>query len=218
MSQAPDPYGTAADESPSALADEAADAQPDLAIAEPESPMLTERARSRRSTAVAAVGLGVSLVVWGWFATANARDGWWAMGDHVAISPDADGWAASAPVTVRLDEVTPDASVADGSAPAGFSYLELVFDVGSTEKESTVSCTVEVLAADGRLFLAGREVPGLGDEYVSELACGTSDPVEYPVPERQAMLVLLPDGAEPVSVRVDSPAFPPAEFIELPAS
>lgn len=214
MTGAPDPYepGPApASSDDSGPAPEATD----VAIAEPEHPMLAP-ARSRRTTAIAVVGLVVSLVVWGWFASANARDGWWANGDHIAITPDAEGWVSAAPVSLRLDEVNPDVTVEDGTAPDGFSYLELVLSVDSTEQESWLSCPVQVLAADGRLFLAGREVPGLGDDYVSELMCGTSDPVEEPVPGSQSMLVLLPDGAEPVSVRVGSSTFPPAEFVELP--
>lgn len=209
MTSAPDPYAVE-------TSDGGADHPREVATVGDGALPRHDRPRSRRTTAIAVVGLIVSLLVWGWFATANAREGWWAMGDHVALTPDDEGWAGAGPVELRLTESTDDVTVADGSPPAGFRYLELVLEVDSTEEESSLSCDVEVLAADGRLFLAGREVPGLGEDYVSSLTCGTSDPAEYPVEPRQAMLVLLPEDAEPVSVRVSSSAFPPARFVELP--
>jgi hypothetical protein len=173
--------------------------------------------RSRAATVVAIVGLVLGLGVWGWFATANAREHWWDRGNHVAVTPDAQGWASIDPVQVRLAAVEDEVTVEDGyEPPSGFTYLELTFEVTSSETERSLGCEVEVLDAEGRLFLAGREVPGLGDEYVSELICGTSDPVEDPVPPTQSVLVLLPADAVPVSVRVDSREFPPSEFIELP--
>lgn len=67
----------------------------------------------------------------------------------------------------------------------------------------------------GRLFLAGREVP-YADPYDSSLTCGTADPQEDPVPPSQSVLVLVPADAELVSVRVDAREFPPARFIEFP--
>ncbi len=213
--QAPDPY------------DDRAQVARDEATAEP-SPALVRAAgpaddgalapeRSRVTTVVAAVALVLGLGAWGWFATEDARDGWWALGEHVAITPDDDGWVEVAPVRLRLVGAEADVRTGPGTAPpAGFSYLELTFEVTSEETEAYRSCEVEVLDEQGRLFLAGREVPGLGDDYVSELMCGTSDPEDDPVPSTQATLVLVPDDAVPVSVRVDSRDFPPASFVELP--
>lgn len=209
MTSAPDPYAVE-------TTDDGAEHSREIATVGDGAPPRRDRPRSRRTTAIAVVGLILALAVWGWFATANAREGWWAMGDHIALTPDEQGWAGTGPVQLRLAESTDDVTVDDGSPPAGFRYLEIVLEVDSTETESTMSCDVQVLDADGRLFLAGREVPGLGEDYVSSLTCGTSDPAEYPVEPVQAMLVLLPEDAEPVSVRVSSTGFPPARFVELP--
>lgn len=169
---------------------------------------------ARVASTTAVVGLVVSLAGWGWFASENAREGWWAFGQHVAVEPDSQGWATVDTVSVRLTGVT-EASEIDGEAPpSGFEYLVLDFDVVATETEESRTCTVEVLDSRHRLFISGSEVPS-ADPFVSELLCGTSDPAEDPVPEAQSTLVLVPVDAEPVSVRVDSREFPPATFVEL---
>lgn len=208
---APDPYPE-----PSEAAATAAGPLPRTQTAD-RGGALAAASRSRVGTAAAVIGLLLGLAVWGFFATEDARESWWELGEHVAVTPDEAGWASVDTLQVRLASVDPEVRVEPGyEAPAGFRYLELTFEVSSSEIEQSRSCTVEVLDGEGRLFLAGREVPGLGDGYVSELSCGTSDPAENRVPASQAMLVLLPDDAEPVAVRVDSREFPPATFVELP--
>jgi hypothetical protein len=163
----------------------------------------------------AVVALVGSLAGWGWFASENAREGWWTHGQHVAVEPDDEGWATIDTVGVRLTG-SELASVIDGvGPPTGFEYLVLDFEVTAQETEQFRSCTVEVLDTQGRSFLAGREVPN-GDPYTSDLMCGTSDPADDPVPGDQSTLVLVPVGAELVSVRIDSREFPSATFVEIP--
>lgn len=199
--QPPEPYGAAA---------------PDDAPPAPPSGLDNDRHRRGRVASTAALlGLLAALAGWAWFATENAREGWWTFGQHVAIGPDGEGWASIDTVGVALVSVDVATEIDGVSPPTGYEYLVLDFEVEATETEQYRSCTVEVRDAEGRQFLAGREVPN-GDPYLSELMCGTSDPAEDPVPGAQSTLVLVPVGAELVSVRVDSNEFPPAEFIELP--
>ncbi|GAB2603931.1 hypothetical protein [Pseudactinotalea suaedae] len=182
----------------------------------PPSGLANERGPRRRVASTAAVlALVGSLAGWGWFASENAREGWWEFGRHVAVEPGDDGWADVDTLSVRLTAADTATTIDGVEPPAGFEYLVLAFDVEATEVELYRSCTVEVLDTQGREFLAGREVPN-GDPYTSELMCGTSDPEEDPVPGAQSVLVLVPTGAEPVSVRIDSREFPPATFVELP--
>lgn len=172
--------------------------------------------RRRRLTPVVAAGaLVLSLAGWGWFASENARAGWWAFGMHVAVAPDSQGWASIDTVRVRLAgaETLPDI---DGDPPpAGFAYLALDLEVEAGRSEQLSTCDVAVSDQEGRLFLAGHQVPG-GDPYTSTLWCGTTDPEEDPVPPRQSMLVLVPVDADLTAVRLAATGFPPAEFIELP--
>lgn len=175
--------------------------------------------RGKTGTIVATLVLLASLAGWGWFATEQAREGWWTLGEHVAVAPDAQGWATVDTLRVRLDGAEPVAVVEEEEAPAGFTYLALDFRVEAPTQGPLKLSTCEVQARDeqGRLFLAGEEVPR-ADPYESSLMCGTSDPDEDPVPGRQSVLVLVPDDAQLVSVRVDAREFPAARFIELPLS
>lgn len=159
--------------------------------------------------------LAVSLAGWGWFASEGARSGWWAFGEHVAAGPDDEGWASLDTVRVRLAGVETVAEVDGERPPAGFTYLALEFEVDAGSNEALRNCDVAVRDAQGRLFLAGQEVPG-GDPYTSWLECGSTDVAEDPVPTEQSLLVLVPADAEPAAVRLTAMAFPPAEFIELP--
>lgn len=175
----------------------------------------SRRGRTRVATAVAAGGLVLSLAGWGWFATEQARAGWWTFGQHVALEPDDRGWAGTHPVRVRMAGVERTPAVDDVQPPAGFHYLALDLEVETDDSAPASTCEVQVRDDQGRLFLAGREVPG-GEPYVSWLTCGTSDPEADPVPARQSLLVLVPTDAELVSLRVDARELPPARFIELP--
>jgi len=181
-----------------------------------ESSTATRRRPGPIATTIAAGVLVLSLGWWGWFATEQARAGWWDVGQHVGIGPDARGWAQvdNLGVGVRLQGVEALAVVDEEQPPAGFAYLALDLEVVADGAPQSRSCTVQVRDARGRLFEAGREVP-YADPYVSLLECGSSDP-EEPVPAEQSMLVLVPVDAELVSVRVDAIDFPPARFIELP--
>lgn len=172
------------------------------------------RTRGRVGTVLAAVVLVMALAGWGWFATAQARAGWWAFGEHVAIGPDARGWANTDTLSVRLTGAETMPEVAEEQPPAGFAYLAVELQVEATTPTELTRCQVEVLDRQGRLFRAGQEVPG-ADPYVSSLTCGSPDP-EDPVPTRQSLLVLVPADAELVSVRVTALELPPARFIELP--
>lgn len=187
---------------------------------------------SRRGwTVVSVLALLVSLAAWGWFATEQARVGWWDLGQHSAVEPDEQGWAHLESLGVRLVGVEQVTEVEDEQPPAGYAYLRVDLEV-STEParqdspgdaedataEETLAplgaCEVQIRDTAGRLFVAAQEVPR-GEEFESSLRCGSTDP-EDPVPTDQSLLVLVPDDAEPASVRVDSRDFPPATFIELP--
>lgn len=180
--------------------------------------MSARMAGSRFATSVAAVGLVGSLGWWGWAVTDQARDGWWAVGQHVAITPDDQGWAEVDTLRVRLTGVENLTEVDGEAPPEGLAFLALDFEVDAQAAPTLSRCTVEVHDEQGRLFEAGTEVPYADDPYVTSLRCGTSDPEEDPVPARQSMLVLVPADTEPVSVRVDALEFPPARFIELPVT
>lgn len=168
------------------------------------------------ATTLALGALVLSLGWWGWFVTEQARSGWWEVGQHVAIGPNARGWAQvdDLGVGVRLRGVEPLTVVDEEQPPAGFAYLALDLEVVADGPPLSRSCTVQVRDTRGRLFEAGREVP-YADPYVSLLECGSAD-ADDPVPAEQSMLVLVPADVEPVSVRVDAMDFPPARFIELP--
>lgn len=216
---APDPYGAVEEPSPNQPPTPASEPDsgepPSSGTDQPRSGLATHpRARGRVASTTAVLALVLSLAGWGWFASENARTGWWEFGQHVAVEPDQEGWANVDTVSVRLVEADRGATVPDSAPPAGFEYLALDFEVEATEIESYRSCSVEVRDVQGRQFLAGREVPN-GDPYSSELMCGTSDPTEDPVPGDQSVLVLVPLGAELDSVRVDSREFPAATFVEL---
>lgn len=190
---------------------------------------------TRVAAMVAALALAGSLAGWGWFASEQARAGWWTFGQHVAITPDDQGWAHVDTLSVRLTGAEAVSSIGEEQAPAGFEFLALDLQVETqppAEVETDAdadsgaaadadaprplsTCEVQVRDEQGRLFLAGEEVP-YEDPYVSSLTCGTSDPDEDPVPTDQSLLVLVPVGAELVSVRVDAMEFPPARFLELP--
>lgn len=172
------------------------------------------RRRGLLGTAVAAAVLVLALAGWGWFATEQARAGWWTFGAHIAVGPDSQGWAGTDTLSLRLAAVETVAEVDEEQPPAGFTYLTLELEVDAATPTELTRCEVQVLDQQGRLFLAGQEVPG-ADPYVSSLTCGSSDP-EDPVEARQSMLVLVPSDAELVSVRVGALEFPPARFIELP--
>ena len=188
---------------------------------------MTRRPRHANVATLALVGgLVLSLGGWGWFASVQAREGWWAFGQHVAVVPHEGGWAGVDSLGIRLAGVATVPEVEEERPPAGFTYLELDCEVdpaGPAEQEAgqespllqLSTCEVQVRDELGRLFRAGREVPR-SDRHESSLRCGTSDPAQDPVPTRQSLLVLLPVDAVPASVRVDAQQFPPATFIELP--
>lgn len=171
--------------------------------------------RGRATSAVAAVALVLSLAGWGWFATEQARAGWWAFGQHVAVEPDSEGWASLDGVSVRLSGVSTLPVVDEEEPPAGFEFLAVDLIVEPSTPSELSSCEVQVRDEHGRLFLAGEAVPR-ADGYESSLTCGTSDPDEDPVPTDQSVLVLVPADVELRSVRVDAREFSPARFIELP--
>lgn len=172
------------------------------------------RRHGRLGAAVAAAVLVLALAGWGWFATEQARAGWWTFGEHVAVGPEGQGWASTDALSLRLAGVETVPEVDEERPPAGFTYLAVELQVDATTPTELTRCTVQVLDRQGRLFRAGQEVPG-ADPYASSLTCGSSDP-EDPVPTRQSLLVLVPADAELVSVRVGALEFPPARFIELP--
>lgn len=172
--------------------------------------------RRRWLTRVLPAGvLVLSLAGWGWFASEGARDGWWAFGQHVAVGPDDEGWASLDTVRVRLAGAETLSDIDGDRPPAGFAYLALDLEVEAGSNEQLSNCDVAVRDEQGRLFLAGEEVPG-GDPYTSWLQCGSTDAASDPVPTKQSVLVLVPVDADLTSVRLTAIAFPPAEFIELP--
>ncbi|MCK0112094.1 hypothetical protein MWU75_08095 [Ornithinimicrobium sp. F0845] len=173
------------------------------------------RRRGRVATIVAATGLVVSFAGWGWFVSEQGREGWWSLGQHVAITPDDQGRAVVDSLSVRLTGAATVSEVEEEPAPAGFSYLVLDFEVSAEDSTEASTCDVQVRDDRGRLFQAGQEVP-YADPYLPWLTCGSADHTEDPVPSHQSMLVLVPDDTGLVSVRVDAREFPPATFIELP--
>lgn len=180
-----------------------------------ESFVTNARGRARIPAVIAAVALVISLAGWGWFASEQGREAWWAFGQNVAVGPDDQGWAGIDTVSVRIEGADTVPVVDEESPPDGFEFLALDFRVDAATPTELSRCEVQVRDERGRLFLAGTEVPR-GDPYDSSLTCGTADPEEDPVPPSQSVLVLVPVDAELVSVRVDAREFPPAEFIELP--
>lgn len=216
--QSPDPYTVPEQETPPTAVSAAQTPPSDLTPATPEPATALENqphGRNRVASTVAVLGLAISLAGWGWFASDNARTGWWTYGQHVAAEVDEQGWASVDTLSVRLSRTATVTAIEESIPPPGFAYLVVDLEVASEETEQARSCDVEVLDTEGRLFLAGREVPN-GDPYTSSLMCGTSDPAEDPVPTDQSLLVLVPEGAEISSVRVSASDFPPATFIELP--
>ncbi|WP_420114201.1 hypothetical protein [Pseudactinotalea sp.] len=216
---APDPYGAVEGQCPTGpptpVSEQSSGEPPSSGPDRPRSGLATQpRGRGRVASTTAVLALVLSLAGWGWFASENARTGWWEFGQHVSVEPDQEGWAGVDTVRVRLTGAEIASGIEDYRPPSGFTYLVLDFDVEATETETYRSCTVEVRDEQGRLFLAGREVPN-GDPYSSELMCGTSDPADDPVPGTQSVLVLVPVDAALESVRVDSREFPAATFIEL---
>lgn len=171
--------------------------------------------RSRLWAAVCAVVLIGSLAGWGWFASDQARAGWWAFGQHVAVGPDDQGVATLETLGVRLVGVEEVAEVDEERPPSGLRYLAVDLSVSTHGASELRSCDVLLRDDRGRLFEAGAEVPR-EDPYVTSLTCGTTDPAEEPVPPDQSLLVLVPDDAELESVRVVTLDFPPARFLELP--
>lgn len=159
-----------------------------------------------------AIALLVAAFGWGWLASADLRETWWAAQPAHVLAPDAGGFVTGGPVSVRLVAVDDEPSV-DERAPRGYAYLAVTLAV-TVSDEGSRTCTVELIDADGRRFEAGAQVPS-GEPWTSSLRCGVSE--SYPeLPPTQTMLVLLPQEAQPQAIRVLHNDLPSASVIEFP--
>lgn len=182
---------------------------------QPARPPEQRKARVWLAAQVAALVLG--LLGTAWIATDYARTTWRAAQPSQPAAVDASGAATVHGITVSLVEATdlgaaPSLPGSDWQPPAGFHAWRVVLDTESTNEE-IVTCDVVLVDGQGRQFFANYFVDNFVDGYEFSYYCGAPGPGDD-VPPQQAMLVLVPADAEPLTVQVTSMSLNP-DYVEL---
>lgn len=139
----------------------------------------------------------VALAVLAWPASETARDLWWPRGEHVARSPGDGGWAGIDGAELRLASFGPAEPLAGDPPPGGYAVWRAELETRSDDAEPR-SCDAELEDAGGHRYAAGSQhLPSYEDESFG-VECGSG---EEPA---SVVYFLLPDGAEPRSVRVSA--------------
>lgn len=217
MTARPPPYGTV-DGEPTGTPSEADIPTPPRGI--PTVPPMTadrgpRRDRARIATVIALV---LGLVGTAWVSTDFLRTTWRSAEARVAVAVDDDGVASLAGVAVSLVEAVdlggaPSLPGSDWQPPDGFHAWRVVLETSSTNEDVT-TCDVALVDDRGREFVANQFVDSFVDGYEFSYTCGVIGPDDDTGPQ-QALLVLVPADATPVSVQIASFTFNP-DYIELP--
>ncbi|TDD65004.1 hypothetical protein E1262_26510 [Jiangella aurantiaca] len=150
----------------------------------------------------------VALAGLAWPTSQVARDLWWPRGEHVARSPGGDGWATAGGLSLRLAAFGPADELPDDPLPDGYTVwrAEIAAD---GDRGEPLACTAQLQDGDGHRYASGsRYLPSYDDKSIS-VECGGG-------PEAGGVVYfLLPDDAEPQSVRVSALELLP-EYWELP--
>lgn len=167
-------------------------------------PTAHRRDRARIATAIALV---VGLLGTAWASTDYLRGTWRSAEPRTAVVAGADGSATLAGITVRLVEAvdlgaTPSLPDTDWQPPAGFHAWRVVLETSSTNAD-VFSCDVALVDGGGRRFVANQFVDSFVEGYEYSYTCGVIEPEDEIGPE-QALLVLVPEDAEPRTVQVST--------------
>ncbi|WP_420112758.1 hypothetical protein [Pseudactinotalea sp.] len=185
----------------------------------PPAPVRSPQQRRARIWLAAQVAvLVVGLLATAWIATDYARTTWRTNQPSQPAAVDQSGAASMHGITVSLVEATdlgdsPSLPGSDWQPPAGFHAWRVVLATESTH-EGAVSCDALLVDAQGRQFYANYFVDNFVDGYEFRYACAAPGPSDE-IPPEQALLVLVPADAEPVSVHVIASSLNP-DYIELP--
>lgn len=161
-----------------------------------------------RRNRVALPAMVLALAGLAWPASEPARELWWPRGEHVAVSPGGDGWAALGDVSLRLAAFDRAEELPDDPVPDGYVAwrAELATDGDGGDP---LACSAQLQDTDGNRYGAGsRHLPSYDDESAG-VECGGADE------EAGVVYFLLPGGAEPDVVRVSAFALLP-EYWALP--
>ncbi|CAM3414957.1 hypothetical protein OCAE111667_08675 [Occultella aeris] len=188
----------------------------------PAAPPPLPQHRSRRATvALAVVGILV-LGALGWRVSAEARDTWWNGESHVPVPVDANGVASHEGISIELVGV----ERLDGGVntyderwepPAGTVLWQVGLAVESTNTE-IYSLDVLVQDTQGRRFETGNDVPYGVDGVQDSLDVAQPEPDDEPLPDVQYLLVLMPEDAEPATVRLESSWSLSPDYFRLPVT
>lgn len=139
-----------------------------------------------------------------WVEGGDARESWWKGQPHLAVGPGAGGWAQIDGTLMRLTdlervEVLEPEFEEPWTAPTGYVLWRAVLD-WRTELDEVRYCTAQLVDDAGRTFGVPDRVPRIPEVFAfSDVACGAPDPG---VPMRHEIFYVLPEGAEPVAMKV----------------
>ena len=141
--------------------------------------------------------MAVALAALAWPASETARDLWWPSGEHVPRSPGDDGWAGIDGAQLRLASFGPAEPPSGDSAPGDYAVWRAELQARADGADPR-TCDAELEDADGRRYAAGsRHLPSYEDASFGVECGGGEEP-------GSVVYFLLPDGAEPRSVRVSA--------------
>lgn len=182
----------------------------------PDHPAPPPPRRRHRTRTLALVLAGVlALAALGWQTSEFARESWWSSQPHVALDAgqDLQGFTITSAEVSRLETV----QTWEGSwpVPDGFQLWAVSLAV-QTQQDEVSSVVVFLEDESGRVFEAAENTPWGVDGYEDMLRVATPGADDDPLPPVQQLLVLTPDDAVPVAVRVEGEYSLNPEFFRLP--
>ncbi|MBX9244203.1 hypothetical protein ICW40_05205 [Actinotalea ferrariae] len=172
-----------------------------------------------RRNAVALALLVPAAGALGWVTSEDAREGWWAIENHIAVTPGPGGWASVEDTMLRLVSfervrTMPDDYGGTWSPPAGYAAWLVVVDSRS-EGDVVRLCDVTLVDTEGRSFTAPAQVPPMPVYQSGSIQCGMPNPGSEPAQPgsrgelredvfRSEVLVVTPASAEPAEVRLST--------------
>lgn len=171
---------------------------------------------SKPGTRVLAALLVVVGLLAAWQTSHEARNGWWPGQPHQAVGPGGDGVARAGGLGVELEQVAALDSVPtweeDVTALPGHRFWHVQLRVDATNSEVN-NCEVGIEDSQGRIYLAGANVPPGVEGYAPYPDCS---PTENGEPTVQEFIVTTPADSEPHYVRLESSLDLNPRFLRLP--